>query len=291
MTANPTHALPMTALHCGRHTLDLSRPLVMGILNCTPDSFSDGGIFLARDAALAHARAMVAEGADIIDIGGESTRPGAQTVSAAEEIERVVPVIERLAREIAIPISVDTSKPEVMRAACAAGASFINDVQALRAPGALAAAADLSVPVCLMHMQGEPRTMQQQPRYADVVADVRTLLRERAEAAISAGVPRARIVLDPGFGFGKTAEHNLRLLRGLSAIADLGHPVLVGLSRKSMIGHLLGLPVERRLHASVALALLAVQNGATIVRVHDVAPTVEALRMYQIVSERGEGKQ
>ncbi|MFP5350210.1 MAG: dihydropteroate synthase [Gammaproteobacteria bacterium] len=281
----------MSFLYCGRRTLDLSRPLVMGILNCTPDSFSDGGVFLARDAALAHARAMVEQGADIIDVGGESTRPGAQPVSTAEEIERVVPVIERLAREIDVPMSIDTSKPEVMRAACAAGASFINDVQALRAPGALAAAADLNVPVCLMHMQGEPRTMQQHPRYANVVVEVCAFLRERAEAALAAGIPRERIVLDPGFGFGKAVEHNLQLLRGLRAVVDLGYPVLVGLSRKSMIGHLLGLPVERRLHASVALALLAVQNGATIVRVHDVGPTVEALRMYRIVSERGEGKQ
>lgn len=288
MTANPTPPPPLTTLQCGRHTLDLSRPLVMGILNCTPDSFSDGGIFLARDAALAHARAMADEGADIIDVGGESTRPGAQPVSGAEEIERVVPVIERLAREIEVPISIDTSKPEVMRAACAAGASFINDVQALRAPGALAAAADLNVPVCLMHMQGEPRTMQQQPRYADVVAEVSAFLRERAAAALAAGVPRERIVVDPGFGFGKTAEHNLQLLRGLHAIADLGYPVLAGLSRKSMIGHLLGLPVERRLHASVALALLAVQNGASIVRVHDVGPTVEALRMHQFVKRERE---
>lgn len=279
----------MSLLHCGRHILDLSRPHVMGILNCTPDSFSDGGVFFARDAALSRAHAMVAEGADIIDVGGESTRPGAEPVSAAEEIERVVPVIERLARDIDVPISIDSAKPEVMRAACAAGAAFINDVTALRANGALAAAARLNVPVCLMHMQGEPRTMQQQPRYVDVVAEVVAFLRERAEAAIGAGVPRAGVVLDPGFGFGKTAAHNLRLLRGLRAVAELGFPVLAGLSRKSMIGQLLGLPVERRLHASVALALLAVQNGASIVRVHDVGPTVEALRMYHIVSKKGEG--
>ena len=274
----------MATLHCGTRSFDLSRPLVMGILNCTPDSFSDGGVFLARDAALAHARAMVAEGADIIDVGGESTRPGAPPVAAEEEIARVVPVIEQLAREIDVPISIDTSKPEVMRAACAAGATFINDVRALREDGALAVAANLKVPVCLMHMQGEPRTMQQHPRYRDVVTEVRDFLSARAEAALAAGVPRAGVVLDPGFGFGKTAEHNLQLLRGLRAIADLGFPVLVGLSRKSMIGQLLGLPVERRLHASVALALLAVQNGATILRVHDVGPTVEALRMQHAVS-------
>jgi len=278
-------------LHCGRHVLDLSRPRVMGILNCTPDSFSDGGVFFARDAALARARAMVAEGADLIDVGGESTRPGALPVSAAEEIERVVPVVERLVREVDVPVSIDTSKPEVMRAACAAGASFINDVRALQAEGALAAAASLNVPVCLMHMQGEPRTMQQQPRYTDVVAEVRAFLRARAEAAIAAGVARAAVVIDPGFGFGKTAEHNVALLRGLRELAASGCPVLAGLSRKSMIGQLLGLPVERRLHASVALALMAVQNGASIVRVHDVGPTVEALRMYHAVNEAGERQQ
>ncbi len=259
----------------------------MGILNCTPDSFSDGGVFFARGTALDHARVMAADGADIIDVGGESTRPGAQPVSVAEEIDRVVPVIERLVREVDIPVSIDTSKPEVMRAACAAGASFINDVRALQAEGALAAAASLNVPVCLMHMQGEPRTMQQQPRYADVVAEVRAFLCERADAAVAAGVPCAAIVVDPGFGFGKTAAHNLALLRGLQELAALGYPVLAGLSRKSMIGQLLGLPVERRLHASLALALMAVQNGASIVRVHDVGPTVEVLRMYHAVTDTG----
>ncbi|MBI3575230.1 MAG: dihydropteroate synthase, partial [Gammaproteobacteria bacterium] len=225
----------------------------MGILNVTPDSFADGGIFLAHENAVAHAHRMVAEGADIIDVGGESTRPGAQPVSAQQEIERVVPVIEALAKQIPVPISIDTSKPDVMRAAVAAGAGFINDVQALRADGALKVAAGLAVPVCLMHMQGEPRTMQENPRYADVTGEVLDFLRQRMQACVSAGIPRARIVIDPGFGFGKTLGHNLVLLRGLRAFAALGAPVLAGLSRKSMIGKALGLPVERRLHASVAL--------------------------------------
>jgi dihydropteroate synthase len=253
----------------------------MGILNVTPDSFSDGGVFFDRAQAVVHAEQMVAEGADIIDIGGESTRPGAQAVGAAEELERVIPVIEALRARVPVPISIDTSKPEVMRAAVTAGAGFINDVQALRAEGALTAAAALGVPVCLMHMQGEPRTMQHDPQYRNVVTDVRDFLAARVAAAEAVGIPRNRIVVDPGFGFGKTVEHNLALLRGLQQFAALGVPVLAGLSRKSLIGKLLGLPVERRLHASVALALLAVQNGARIVRVHDVAPTVEAVRMLE----------
>jgi dihydropteroate synthase len=255
----------------------------MGILNVTPDSFSDGGVFLSRDDALAQAARMAQEGADIIDVGGESTRPGARAVSAREEIDRVIPVIEAVRERIPLPISIDTSKPEVMRAAVAAGAGFINDVRALREEGALAAAAALNVPVCLMHMQGEPRTMQDDPRYADVVAEVAGFLRERLRAARAAGIPARNLVIDPGFGFGKTLEHNLELLRGLGKLQDLGAPVLAGLSRKSMIGKALGLSVERRLHASVALAVMAVQNGVRIVRVHDVGPTVEALRMWQAV--------
>ncbi|HLD14197.1 MAG TPA: dihydropteroate synthase [Burkholderiales bacterium] len=270
-------------LDCGGRLLDLGRVAVMGILNVTPDSFADGGIFLARENALAHARRMVAEGADIIDVGGESTRPGAQPVSAQQEIDRVIPVIAALTKEIPVPVSIDSSKPEVMRAAVAAGAGFINDVRALRAEGALAAAAMLKVPVCLMHMQGEPRTMQEQPAYRDVVADVRDFLVARVEACVAAGIPRTRLVIDPGFGFGKTLEHNLTLLRGLRTLTAPGLPMLAGLSRKSMIGKALGLPVEQRLHASVALALVAVQNGARIVRVHDVGPTVEALRMFEAV--------
>ncbi len=263
----------MTSLDCRGRALDLSRVAVMGVLNVTPDSFSDGGRFAARDAALAQARRMVEEGAAVVDVGGESTRPGAQPVSVQEELDRVIPV----------PVSIDTAKPEVMRAAVNAGAGLINDVLALRAPGALDAAAALRVPVCLMHMQGEPRRMQDDPRYTDVVGEVLDFLKERMDACIHAGIPRARLVIDPGFGFGKTLEHNLELLRSLRAFAALGVPVLAGLSRKSMIGKALGLPVERRLHASVALALMAVQNGARIVRVHDVAPTVEAIRMWEAV--------
>ena len=273
----------MTFLDCGGRKLDLSRPAVMGILNVTPDSFSDGGVFLSRENAIAHARRMAEAGADIIDVGGESTRPGAQPVSAQEEMDRVIPVIEALRGKISLPISIDTSKPEVMRAAVAAGAGFINDVRALRDEGALAAAASLHVPVCLMHMQGEPRRMQENPRYRDVLSDIGDFLRARLQAAEAAGIPALRLVIDPGFGFGKTLEHNLELLRGLKNLQSLGAPILVGLSRKSLIGKALGLPVEGRLQASVALALMAVQNSARIVRVHDVGPTVEALRMWQAV--------
>ncbi len=273
----------MTVLDCRGHKLDLARVAVMGILNVTPDSFSDGGIFFDRAQAIAQAHAMVAQGAAIIDIGGESTRPGAQPVSLQEELDRVLPVIEQLARDISIPISIDTSKPEVMRAAVAAGAGFINDVYALRADGALAAAAALEVPVCLMHMQGEPRTMQSDPHYADVVSEVRDFLAARLAAAHQAGIPGERLLVDPGFGFGKTLDQNLALLRGLETFCGLGVPVLAGLSRKSMIGKALKLPVEQRLHASVALAIVAVQNGARILRVHDVAPTVQAIRMWEAV--------
>lgn len=273
----------MTPLDCGGRKLDLSRTVIMGILNVTPDSFSDGGIFLARDTAVAHALAMAEEGADIIDVGGESTRPGAQAVSVQEELDRVIPVIEAVARAVPVPVSIDTSKPEVMRAAVAAGAGLINDVRALRAAGALQAAAALQVPVCLMHMQGEPRSMQQHPAYTDVALEVRDFLRGRIDACVAAGIPRQRIVIDPGFGFGKTAEHNLELLRRLRELQTLGAPILAGLSRKSMIGTLFGLPVEHRLHASVALAVIAVQNGATMLRVHDVRATREAIRMFEAV--------
>jgi len=273
----------MIILDCGGRPLDLSRPAVMGILNVTPDSFSDGGVFLSRESAIAQARRMADEGADIIDVGGESTRPGAHPVSAQEEMDRVVPVIEALRENISLPISIDTSKPEVMRAAVAAGAGFINDVRALRDEGALAAAASLEVPVCLMHMQGEPRGMQENPRYRDVLSEIGDFLRARLQAAQAAGIPAQRLVIDPGFGFGKTLEHNLELLRGLKKLQSLGAPILVGLSRKSLIGKALGLPVEGRLQASVALALMAVQNSARIVRVHDVGPTVETLRMWSVV--------
>jgi dihydropteroate synthase len=270
-------------LDCAGKLLDLALPQVMGILNVTPDSFSDGGRFVARDAALAQARALVAEGAAIVDIGGESTRPGAAEVSVAEEIDRVIPVIEAVRAELPVVISVDTSKPEVMRAAVAAGAGLINDVRALRAPGALEAAAAAGVPVCLMHMQGEPRSMQVQPSYSDVVAEVRAFLLERAAACRTAGVPAARILLDPGFGFGKTVDHNLSLIRHLHELSQLGYPIMAGLSRKSMIGVLLDLPVDRRETPSVVLAVLAVAAGARVVRVHDVAATVQALRLWQAV--------
>jgi dihydropteroate synthase len=280
----------MTVLDCRGRKLDLSRVAVMGILNITPDSFSDGGIFFDPSGAVEHARRMVAEGADIIDVGGESTRPGAQSVSVQQELDRVIPVIETLARELAVPISIDTSKPEVMQAAVAAGAGFINDIYALRADGALSAAAALGVPVCLMHMQGEPRTMQAAPQYADAVREVREFLAARVSAAKQVGIAYDRIVVDPGFGFGKTLEHNLALLRGLDDLRHIGAPILAGLSRKSMIGKALGLPVEQRLEASVALAVIAVQNGARILRVHDVAPTVRAIRMWEAVYSNSNDK-
>lgn len=255
----------------------------MGVLNVTPDSFSDGGIFLTRDRAVTRARLMLEEGADMIDVGGESTRPGAQPVSVQEELDRVLPVIEVLRDELSVPISIDTSKPEVMRAAVAAGAGFINDVRALRAEDALRTVAELNVPVCLMHMQGEPRNMQADPHYTDVVAEVRVFLAERMAACLAAGIGAARLVIDPGFGFGKNLAHNTQLVRGLSAFKTLGAPILVGLSRKSMIGQALGLPVEQRLSASLALAVMAVANGARIVRTHDVRATREAVRMYETV--------
>lgn len=264
---------------CAGTILDLSQPQVMGILNVTPDSFSDGGRYVGRESAIAHARAMVMEGAAIIDIGGESTRPGAAAVSVQEELDRVIPVIEALHSELPVVISVDTSKSEVMRAAVAAGAGLINDVRALRDHGALEAAAACRVPVCLMHMQGAPRTMQQHPEYVDVVTEVRDFLVERADVCRSAGIPATNILLDPGFGFGKTLEHNLQLLKHLPVLAKAGYPLLVGLSRKSMIGQLLDLPVEQRLQPSVSLAVLAIWLGARILRVHDVEATVQAVRM------------
>jgi len=257
----------------------------MGVLNVTPDSFSDGGRFADPRRAVDRAGVMLEEGAAIIDVGGESTRPGAAPVSEQEETDRVVPVIEALQSAFDAPISIDTSKPGVMRAAVAAGAGLINDVRALREPGALETAAGLRVPVCLMHMQGEPRTMQAAPRYDDVVTEVHGFLLARAAACEQAGIPRERILIDPGFGFGKTLAHNLSLLKHLDRLAETGYPVLVGLSRKSMIGALLDLPVEERLHASVALAVLAVERGARVVRAHDVAPTVQALAMCQAVAE------
>lgn len=258
-------------------TLDLSVPGVMGILNVTPDSFSDGGWHLSLAAAVDRAAQMVAEGAVIIDVGGESSRPGAQPVSEAEELDRVVPVIEAIHQRHEVVISVDTMKPAVMRAACVAGAQIINDVMALRVPGALEAALVSGAAVCLMHMQGEPRTMQQKPHYSDVVGGVRDFLAARIAACEAAGIQRSKLLLDPGIGFGKTLEHNLRLLAHLDGFKALGCPLVVGVSRKSMFGQLLGLPVDQRLHAGLASATLAAWEGAAIVRTHDVRPTVEAL--------------
>ncbi|MDO8412639.1 MAG: dihydropteroate synthase, partial [Gallionellaceae bacterium] len=246
--------------HCGNFQLNLSRPLVMGIVNVTPDSFADGGHYFSCDAALAHAQRLIAEGADIVDIGGESTRPGAPAVSVQQELDRVMPLIEAL-RGAPLPLSVDTSKPEVMRAALAAGVSMINDINALQQPQALAAVAASKAAVCLMHKQGTPQTMQQQPHYEDVVSEVVQFLRTRIAAAEMAGIARERITIDPGFGFGKTLGHNLTLLQRLHEFAVLGVPLLVGLSRKSMLGTITGQEVTQRVSASVAAALLAVQRG------------------------------
>lgn len=271
-------------LDCAGRALALDRPRIAGIVNVTSDSFSDGGRFLDPQRAVAHGLRLIEEGADLLDIGGESTRPGASDISADEEIARVVPVIEALAKQISVPIAVDTSKPEVMRAAAAAGAGFINDVYALRREGALDAAAELKLPVCLMHMRGEPRTMQDDPHYDDVVGEVKRFLADRIFACELAGIDKKRIVVDPGFGFGKTLEHNLALLRGLDQLAALGVPLLAGLSRKGMIGALTGRDVEHRAAGSAAAALIAVQKGAMIVRVHDVAATRDALAVWQGVA-------
>ena len=269
--------------HCGKYKFKLDRPLVMGIVNVTPDSFSDGGQHLQREAAIVHAQQLISDGADIIDIGGESTRPGAQSVGVQEELDRVLPIIEAL-RGITVPISIDTCKPEVMCAAIAAGAQMVNDINALQDAAATNAIAATNVAVCLMHKQGTPQTMQQQPEYADVVAEVRDFLRERIAAAETAGIGRERVVVDPGFGFGKTLAHNLDLLRGLDAFCALGVPVLAGLSRKSMLGAITGQDVNHRVSASVAAALIAVQRGAAIVRVHDVRETVDALKILRAVN-------
>lgn len=264
----------------------MSRPLVMGILNITPDSFSDGGRFAGRDAALRRAEQMLEGGADILDIGGESTRPGAAPVSLSEELARVMPVIEAL-QGGPIALSVDTYKPAVMRAALAAGVDMVNDIYAFRQPGAIEAVAAHTCGLCVMHMQKEPLTMQVAPAYQDVVKDVDYFLRERANALVLAGVQPDRIVLDPGFGFGKTTEHNLQLLRQLASLRAIGLPVLAGLSRKTVLGVSSGRPVDRRTAASVAAALIAVQHGANIVRVHDVAETVDALKIWQAIEQPG----
>lgn len=272
------------ALECGHFRLPLDRPRVMGILNVTPDSFSDGGRYDTVEAAVAHAHQLLAEGADLIDVGGESTRPGAADVSEAEELARVIPVIEAL-RDLPVPVSIDTRKPAVMRAAVAAGASMINDVNALRAEGALAAAAELGVPVVLMHLRGQPGNMQDSPQYDDVVGEVHRFLAERIFACEMAGIPKKRIVVDPGFGFGKTTSHNLALLAQLSRFTELGVPVMAGMSRKRSIGEITGRqdPADR-VWGSLAAHLIAAQRGATFLRVHDVGATVDALKVWNAVA-------
>jgi dihydropteroate synthase len=270
---------PTPVLDCAGYRLDLGVPRVMGILNTTPDSFSDGGRFLSVHAALRHADAMVEAGAAIIDVGGESTRPGATEIAVDEELRRITPIVEALARRLPVPISIDTSKPEVMRAAAAAGAGMINDVHALRRPGAESVAAALGLPVCLMHMQGEPATMQADPRYWDVVAEVLAFLKARVNAVTGSGIPMKRLLVDPGFGFGKTLAHNLTLFAGLEAVAALGLPLLVGVSRKGLLGAVTGRPVGERVAAGVACAVMAADRGARLIRTHDVAETVDALRM------------
>jgi dihydropteroate synthase len=270
---------------CGPRILDLTRPAVMGILNVTPDSFSDGGRYQTPAAAFERAREMVAEGASIIDIGGESTRPGSLPVDTATECGRVVPVIERIAASLDVAISIDSSKVEVMRAAVAAGACIVNAVSALRAPGAREFVAGAGVGVCLMHMQGEPRTMQDNPRYHDVVSEVSAFLRDARARCLAAGVAPEAIALDPGLGFGKGHEHNLALLQSLDHLAVLGAPILVGVSRKSLIGKVLGAERPERLHGGLGLAAWAVGHGARVIRTHDIAPTRDAIRMVGAVLE------
>ncbi|TLX62896.1 dihydropteroate synthase [Stutzerimonas nosocomialis] len=276
-------ALHPTRLPCGNRVLDLSRPHVMGILNVTPDSFSDGGRYASRDLALRHAEAMVRAGASLVDVGGESTRPGARAVSALEELERVAPVVEAIVRELDVIVSVDTSTPSVMRESARLGAGLINDVRSLRRDGALDAAADSGLPVCLMHMRGEPGDMQREAVYGDVAAEVVAFLEARMDACSAAGIAPERIVLDPGFGFAKNLEHNLSLFKHLERLHRLGRPLLVGVSRKTMIGQALGREVGERLYGSLALAALAVSQGARILRVHDVAETVDVVRMIAAV--------
>ena len=279
-----------TFLKVGDQVIDLSVPVVMGIVNATPDSFSDGGRLasgasagfkVSVDKALALADRMLQQGAALLDVGGESTRPGAASLSAQEELDRVIPVIEAIRARLDIAISVDTSTPVVMVEAIAAGAGLVNDVRALRRPGALAAVAGLDVAICLMHMRGEPGTMQQDVQYEDVVAQVRAFLAERVDICIGHGIARSRLLVDPGFGFGKSVEQNYRLLRELSQVQGLGLPLLVGMSRKSMLGAVTGRPVDERIHAGVAASVLALQGGAAIIRTHDVAPVVDAIRVHR----------
>jgi dihydropteroate synthase len=269
--------------NCRHRNIDLRRPVVMGILNVTPDSFSDGGRYASTDAALAHAARMTAEGAAIIDVGGESSRPGSLPVPESVELDRVVPVIEGIAAMGDVAISIDTMKPKVMAAAIAAGACIINDINALRAPGARAVAAKTEAGVCLMHMQGEPRTMQDHPTYHDVVAEVMAFLLQEREACIAAGIPRAAIAFDPGIGFGKRLAHNLALLKELPRLAALEAPLVVGVSRKRLFGEILGRPPEQRLHGALGMAALAAVNGASIIRTHDVGATSDAIRSVSAV--------
>ena len=278
-----TSVQPSTRLPCGNRVLDLAHTHVMGILNVTPDSFSDGGRFASQDAALRHAQAMVLAGATLIDVGGESTRPGAPVVSPQEEVDRVAPVVERISRELDVIISVDTSAPIVMTEVARLGAGLINDVRSLRRECALQAAAATGLPVCLMHMLGEPGDMQDNPHYADLVGEVSAFLAEHMSRCAAAGIGAERIVLDPGFGFAKTLQHNLSLFKHMEALHALGRPLLVGVSRKSMIGQTLSRPVTERLHGSLALAALAMTKGARILRVHDVAETVDVVRMIAAV--------
>lgn len=277
-------------LQCGIHLLDLSRPKIMGILNTTPDSFSDGGSFykagqLSLDLALKRAEQMLIEGADILDVGGESTRPGAQPVSQQQELDRVIPVVEALVKNLGAIVSVDTSTPAVIEESGKIGASLINDVRALQRDGAVIAAAKTKLPICLMHMQGQPTTMQNAPQYVDVIAEVKSFLSARIDACEVAGIAKERILIDPGFGFGKTLAHNLALLARLPELADLGLPMLVGLSRKSMLGELLNRGVEERLPGSLALAMVAAERGAAIIRVHDVAATKDVFTVLDAVKK------
>ena len=278
-----TSVQPSTRLPCGNRVLDLAHTHVMGILNVTPDSFSDGGRFAALDAALRHAESMVLAGATLVDVGGESTRPGAPTVSQQEELDRVAPVVERISRELDVIISVDTSAPVVMTEVARLGAGLINDVRSLRREGALQAAAATGLPVCLMHMLGEPGDMQNNPHYDDLVGEVSAFLADRMQQCAAAGIASDRIILDPGFGFAKTLQHNLSLFKHMDALLLLGRPLLVGVSRKSMIGQTLNRPVSERLYGSLALAALAMNKGARILRVHDVAQTVDVVRMIAAV--------
>ncbi|HVY06664.1 MAG TPA: dihydropteroate synthase [Burkholderiales bacterium] len=282
--ACPSLLTPLPSLQAGRFRLEFDRPLIMGIVNVTPDSFSDGGIFFDAGRAIDHARQLLEEGADILDLGAESSRPGAEPVSEQEELRRLLPVLEKVV-ELPVPVSVDTCKPAVMHAAIAAGAALINDIFALRAPGALEAVAASDAAVCLMHMQGEPRSMQTAPRYENVVEEVREFLAERTRAAMAGGIARDRIVVDPGIGFGKTPQHNLELVRALARLRELGFPVLAGLSRKALFGKITGRDAKDRVHASAAGALLAAQRGAAIVRVHDVAATRDSLLVLSAIDD------